>query len=137
MATSTPNFQPITPLTTPRASTRVTVANTGRDGSGVINSFVTAGTAGAVIGKVTARTGVTISAVSTAMVSRLWHQVGGTGTWFLLDELAITTVTPSNTVIGTTFTFAETNIPLGPNDTLGVTQSIAEAMYYTGTQANF
>lgn len=133
-----PNIHPIAPQTPVRKSVSLAAANTARDGSGTINTLVAqGGSAGSLVRQVTARTGVAAGSGSTAMVCRLWLQIGGSGSFFLIDEIALATQTPSNTVAATATAFNLTNIPLGVGDKLFVTQSIAEAVYYTADQGDY
>ncbi len=74
---------------------------------------------------------------STAMVLRLWLRLAGAGNYFLLDEVAMPTATSSTTVVGASAVFNRTNIALGPNDTLSVTQTVAEAVHYSAACASY
>lgn len=126
-----PNTVPIYPGNVAASSVRVAVANTARDGSGTLQVFTPSVVGGAQRSLVSRVGGVSSAAVgvSTPMVARLWR-VTAAGVITLLEELAIVTATPSNTVIGTRFTFLRTNIILEVGEILKVTQSIAEAMDY-------
>lgn len=133
-----PNIHPIAPLTPKRTSVSLATANTARDGTGTITTVVaTAGSNGAVVPSVRARTGVAAGATSTAMVCRLWHQLGGSGSFFLIDEIALTAVSPTGTAAVAATPFNLTNIALAASDKLLVTQSVAEAVYYTADQGDY
>jgi hypothetical protein len=133
-----PNIHPIAPQTPKRTSVLLAAANTARDGTGTINTTVaTAGAQGAVVPSIRARSGVAAGASSSPMVCRLWHQINGTGSFFLIDEIALPLVAPTGTAAVAATPFNLTNIALGAGDKLLVTQSIAEAVVYTADQGDY
>lgn len=129
------NIHPIAPDVGRRVTIAHATANTARDGSGTITALLTAGLRGSVIPAITVRSQAAAGA-NTPMVVRLWHRIAGAGTWFLLDEVALTAVTSSNTAVGASATFPMTNIMLtgqAPGsasgaDTLGITITISESV---------
>jgi hypothetical protein len=135
---ASPNIHPIAPGSLARTSIVVSAANANRDGTTgtYTNVVATAGSNGGVVPEVRAYSAAAVGA-STAMVLRLWHRVAGTGNYFLIDEVAMATVTSSTTAIGATAVFNRTNIPLGPSDTLNVTQTVAEAVHYSAACGNY
>lgn len=128
------NTVPIYPGSVLSAPLNLAVANTARDGSGVLNLLVQANAAataagkGAIVQRINVVSAAAIGA-STAMVCRLWRVSAG-AVITLEDEVALVTATTSNTVVGTRTVFNRTNILLAPGEALKVTQSIAEAVAY-------
>lgn len=111
----------------------VSAANTNRDGTtGAYTTLYTAGANGAIINRVRASHAGAISVASTAMVLRLWHTSGATTV--LIDEVALPSVTPTASVIGSTATFSKTNITMKAADILKVTISVAEAVHFCADQ---
>jgi hypothetical protein len=133
-----PNIHPIAPGSIARTSILVSAANANRDGTTgtYTNVVATAGANGGVVPEVRAQSAAAVGA-STAMVLRLWHRIAGAGNYFLIDEVAMPTATSSTTAVGGLAVFNRTNIPLGPNDTLNVTQTVAEAVHYSAACANY
>lgn len=119
---------------TPKVSSGVLgAANTARDGSGAIVSCYTAGANGAYIKKATFMSSQAAAAASSAMVGRLWVSTDGGTTWNLRQEIALPTVTASNTVIGQaqTITFPD-GLVIPANAIVGATISV-----YAGVQDRF
>lgn len=75
-------------------------ANTARDGSGSIVTGYTAGSEGAYIKRVTFISSQASAAASSAMVGRVFTSIDAGSTWQLRAEVALPTITASNTVIG-------------------------------------
>ena len=95
---------------TPKVGTAVlAAANTARDGSGSIVTGYTAGPNGAYIKRVTFISSQAAVAASSAMVGRVFTSIDAGVTWQLRSEVALPTITSSNTVIGQSqvITFAD------------------------------
>lgn len=108
-------------------------ANTARDGSGSIVTSYTAGTNGAYIKKASFISSQASAAASSAMVGRLWTSIDGGSTWQLRAEVALPTITASNTVIGQsqTITFSD-GLVIPASALVGATISV-----YAGVQDRF
>lgn len=138
-----PNIHPIAPVTPKRFSLSVAVANTNRDGTGTINTLVTAGLNGTVVPRIRARSALAVTTVPTLQVLRLWHRIANAGSWFLIDEVALGAVAATSAIVGQLIDFNLTNILLGggataaTTDLLGVTQHVAEAVHYSGEQGDY
>lgn len=104
----------------------VSVANTLRDGTGTLTALATAGTNGGLFFRVRATHMGAITVASTAMVVRLWVTSGANKV--MIDEAALTSVTPTASVPGSTVTFSKTNISLKAGEVLSVTTSVSEAV---------
>lgn len=90
MANTTPIF-----VGTPKnPQVRISVANTGRDGSGTLGTVVTAGSSGDFYKGVH----VCAEVATTADVVRIFIQDGGSGNNELIKELIIPAITPSTTI---------------------------------------
>lgn len=135
---ASPNIHPIAPGSLARLSITLAAANLNRDGTtgSYANIVATAGANGGVVPEVRAQSAAAVGA-STAMVLRLWHRIAGAGNYFLIDEVAMPTATSSTTAVGALAVFNRTNIPLGPNDNLTVTQTVAEAVHYSAACGNY
>lgn len=94
------NTSPIFELEPRIASVTLSAANTARDGSGTITSLVAGAAEGTRIDRVTFMSAQATAAANSANVGRLWISTDTGSTWFLLDEVAITAVTASNTAVG-------------------------------------
>lgn len=79
---------------------RVAAANTARDGSGSLVTLFTAGTNGSRVEDITFTSAQASAAASSAMVGRVFVSDTGGTNYRLLREIAIVTITASNTVIG-------------------------------------
>lgn len=108
-------------------------ANTARDGSGAIVTCFTAGSEGAYIKRATFISSQASAAASSAMVGRLWTSIDAGSTWQLRAEVALPTITASNTVIGQsqTITFAD-GLVIPASALVGATISV-----YAGVQDRF
>ena len=91
MAASTTPIYPLTPQSVPVA---VGTANTARDGTGTIATIYDPGTDGGRLDRIRLQATVT----TTAGVFRLWQRASAAGTWFLIEEILMTAITPSTTV---------------------------------------
>lgn len=116
------------PGATPGA--RITAANTARDGSGALVTLLTAGVNGTIITRITFTSAQATAAASSAMVGRVFVSDVNGANPRLKAEVAITTVTASNTVIGAT---SSIQFPSGwvlkTGQIVSVTQSV-----YAGAQ---
>lgn len=131
----TPNVQPLAVGTVGYTITTSTVsaANTNRDGTtGTYVTFLTAGSAGALVPRITATHMGASGVASTAMVLRLWRVVGATT--ILESEVALPSATPNTTTIGATVSFPKTNIMLKAGEVLKLTQTVAETVGYIADQ---
>lgn len=108
-------------------------ANTARDGSGSIVTAFTAGSEGAYIKRATFISSQASAAASSAMVGRLFTSIDAGSTWQLRAEVALPTITASNTVIGQsqTITFAD-GLIIPASALVGATISV-----YAGVQDRF
>lgn len=139
-----PNIHPIAPGNVRRVSTSLATANTARDGSGTITTLLTAGDNGSVVPSIRVRS-IEAAGASTPNVARLWHQNAGTGTWYLIDEVAIPTATPSTTVVGAAVVFNLTNIVLSGKvpgsasgaDKLGITVGVSAALAFSADVGDY
>jgi hypothetical protein len=122
--------QPIFSQTPKLGRAVLAAANTARDGSGTIPTAYTAGSNGAYIKKVVFTSAQATAAASSAMVGRVFTSIDAGTTWDLRAEVAITTVTASNTAIGATSTISFTDgLQLTASALIGVTISV-----YAGAQ---
>ncbi len=131
---SAPNIHPIAPGTIQtRNVLALSTANANRDGTtGAYSTLLTAGANGSLVPNLVANSAVAAAATSTLQVLRAWVQKGGSGNWFLIDEVLLPSVTPNTGVLGAAVTFPKVvNYALGPLDKLGVTQTVAEAVHYS------
>lgn len=130
------NTNPIA-VGSPKAGCLVlSAANTNRDGTtGAYSTLFTAGSNGAMINRVRVIHMGAVTVASTAMVCRLWRTVTVPGAANVLeDEVALPSVTPTNSVVGSVVAFSKTNIQLAPGEILKVSQSIAESVGYVADQ---
>lgn len=79
---------------------RITAANTARDGSGTLWPLVTGTTNGTRVDRIIFISAQATAAASAAMVGRVFISDTGGTNWRLYQEVALATLTPSNTVIG-------------------------------------
>lgn len=103
------NISPIFVLTPNLTSATVAAANTARDGSGTLVTLFTAGTNGSRLDFVTFNSAQATAAASSAMVGRIFVTDAAGANPVLLAEVALPTITASNTVIGQTQTIAFNN----------------------------
>lgn len=135
---SNSNIHPMAPDTLRRFSIALATANTNRDGStGTYTDLVTAGLRGSVVPEVRVQHAGAITVLSSIMICRLWHQVAGSGNKFMLDEILLASLTPTNVVLGAAGVFSRINIGLGAGDKLQVTISIAEAIHFSGSVGDY
>lgn len=123
-------FTPPYAQTPQNAVLAVAAANTARDGSGTVNTLLTAGAEGAYIDKISAYSAQASAAAVSAMVIIVWLSIDGGTTWFKRMEGELATKTASNTAVAGSLTFNFTNgwkIPA--NAKVGITQTI-----YAGVQ---
>jgi len=125
------NTQPIAVGTPKNGAIQVSTAQVSRDGTvATLSPLYGAGLNGALIASVRAIHGGPVATLSTAMSLRLWL-VLASGTKTMIDEVLLPAVTPTTLgVPAAAVTFSETNITLGAGDTLSVSQSFAEPVYY-------
>lgn len=124
------NTNPIFTLTPNTAFARAAAANTARDGSGVIITALTAGLNGTRVDRITITSAQATAALNSAMVARIF--VSNTiGTNFrLYREVALSAVTASTTVIGSTQTInIAGGLIISSGQLIGVTISV-----YAGAQ---
>jgi hypothetical protein len=109
---------------------RLAAANTARDGSGVVATGFTAGSSGSRIDKITVTSAQATAAASSGMVVRIFISDTSGTNYRLYKEVALATVTASNTAIGatTTITIAGGEV-LASGQLVGCTISI-----YAGVQ---
>lgn len=139
-----PNIHPIAPGSVRRVSTSHATANLLRDGTGTITPLLTAGDNGSVVPSIRVRSIEAVGA-STPNIARLWHRNAGAGTWYLIDEVALPTATPSQTVVGAAVAFNLTNIVLGGKvpgsaglaDTLGITIGVSAAVAFSADVGDY
>jgi hypothetical protein len=119
---------------TPRTETaELTAANTARDGSGTLATLFTAGTSGSRVDFVTFNSAQATPAASSAMVGRVFVTNTSGLNPVLLSEIALPTITASNTVIGQTQTiFYSNGLLLDSGQQLRVAISV-----YAGVQDKF
>lgn len=110
---------------------RIAAANTASDGSGTLVVIVTAQTDGTRVDGIRFRNSQASNAASSAMVHRVFHDVGGTIR--LIGEIATPAATRSASAIGSTsiYTFDQPLI-LKSGETIKVCQSV-----YAGVQDQF
>jgi hypothetical protein len=108
----------------------IAAANTARDGSGTIVTAFTAGSNGSYIKRVTFTSSQATAAASSAMVVRIWISTDAGTSWTLKTEIAVATVTSSNTVIGSIGLYEPSaGLQIDAGALIGVTQSV-----YAGVQ---
>lgn len=119
--TATPSFFMATPRLT---AVNVASANTAIDGTGVITTLI----AGAANGTRVLEVDVQCAASSAAAVVSLFLSLDGGSTWKLLDQIAVTAATASNTVKANRNIATYTNLLLpSAQAVLGVTTTIAQS----------
>lgn len=135
---------PIAPNVVRKLSGSLATANTARDGTGTITTIITGGANGSIVPAIRVRS-IEAAGVSTPNVVRLWHRPAGAGTWYMIDEVALLTATPSATVVGASAVFATLNIPLtgtvqgvaSAADTLGLTIGASAAVAWTADVVDY
>lgn len=107
------------------SSVRLSAANTARDGSGTIAELYTAPELGAMITKIRFISAQAAPGVSSAMVGRVFISDTSGANWRLYDEIALATVTSSNTVVGqkADINYAD-GLQLKGGQKIGVTKSV-------------
>ena len=127
------NNLPIFVGTPKTVSAEITAANTARDGSGSLVTLFTAGTNGSRVDFITFNSAQDTPAASSAMVGRVFITDTSGNNPVLLSEIALPTITASNTVIGQTQTiFYSNGLLLDAGQQLKVTISV-----YAGVQDKF
>lgn len=100
MANNSPIFVGMTNI----GRTRISGSNTASDGTGTIYTFYTSGLSGSRVDSITFTSAASASAASSAMVGKIFMgDIGGTS-FRIIQEVAISAVTRTNTVIGATQT---------------------------------
>lgn len=94
------NIYPIFTLVPVIGFGRIAAANTARDGSGALVTLLTASTDGTRVESVAFTSAQATAAASSAMVGRLFISDTAGANPRLLQEIAMATITASNTVIG-------------------------------------
>ena len=124
------NNTPIFVGTPKTVTAEITAANTARDGSGALVTLFTAGSNGSRVDFITFNSAQATPAASSAMVGRVFiTNTSGTNP-VLLSEIALPTITASNTAIGQTQTiFYSNGLLLDAGQQLRVTISV-----YAGVQ---
>lgn len=127
------NINPIFVLTPKTVAAEITAANTARDGSGDLVSLFTAGINGSRVDFITFNSAQATAAASSAMVGRVFITDTAGLNPVLLSEIALPTITASNTVIGQTQTiFYSNGLLLDAGQELKVAISV-----YAGVQDKF
>lgn len=103
------NISPIFVLTPKLNTATVAAANTARDGSGSLVTLFSAGSNGSRLDFVTFNSAQATAAASSAMVGRVFVTDTAGANPRLLAEVALPTITASNTAIGQTQTIAFNN----------------------------
>lgn len=103
------NTTPIFVLTPNCATNVIAAANTARDGSGALVTLFTAGSNGSRLDFVTFNSAQATAAASSAMVGRVFITDNAGANPRLLAEVALPTITASNTVVGQTQTVSFNN----------------------------
>tara|TARA_R110000868_G_scaffold168322_1_gene403021 strand:+ start:278 stop:697 length:420 start_codon:yes stop_codon:yes gene_type:complete len=136
------NTAPIFTLTPNCPVVTVAAANTARDGSGTLVTLFTAGADGSRIESITFTSAQATAAVNSAMVGRVFLTDNTGANPRLISEVAISAITASNSVIGSTSTISYSNgliIPTGC--ILKVSQSLyasaADQMHVTARGGNY
>lgn len=96
----TANTVPIFTLTPNTARLRLSAANTARDGSGTIGTAFTAGSNGSRVDRITFTSAQATAAANSAMVGRVFVSDTSGANYRLYQEIVISAVTASNTVVG-------------------------------------
>jgi hypothetical protein len=112
----------------PVATAIPATANTARDGTGTITTVFTAASP---CGSLVEDVRIKATGTTTAGMVRLFYSSDGGTTWRLVDELAVTAITPSGTLASFVGTFAGPHLPLrmgaGGSHRLGISTHNAEA----------
>lgn len=123
-------YQPPFAQTPLNAVLAVAAANTSRDGSGTINTLLTAGSEGAYIDRIVCYNSQASVAASSAMVVVVWISIDGGTTWFKRQEAEVAAKTATNSAVTASQTINFTNgwkIPASA--VVGITQTV-----YAGAQ---
>jgi len=130
MATNNSNQKPIFTNVGQMIPIHVAVANTASDGSGTLNTLVTATTDGTRIDGIQVRNGQTTNGVSSAMVIRVFLTNASGANPRLINEFTLAAATRTATAIGanTVATFSPALV-LASGQILSVVQSV-----YAGVQ---
>ena len=121
-------------IETPRsAAATISTANTARDGSGAMAIVFTAGALGARLERVVVSATGTTAAGSVALFIGNDNSANTTANTNLYAEVAVTAVTPSETVAAFTGSVSESNdsekwpLILGPGQTLRASTTVAQS----------
>lgn len=119
------NTSPIFTLVPNCATSQIAAANVTRDGSGALVTAFTAGTNGSLLSKITFTNSQATAGVSVLKVLRIYVTDTSGANPRLRGEIALPTLTPSNTVIGATalFTFTD-GLVLKSGQLVKVSQSL-------------
>lgn len=119
------NTSPIFTLTPNTPTCAIAVANTARDGSGTLETLFTAGANGSRLDFIKFTSAQLAAAASALRVMRVFVTDTSGNNPRLLEEVLLTAVTPSNTVIGATSTITFTGgLLLASGQIIKVSQSI-------------
>lgn len=135
-------FTPPYAQTPKNAILSVTAANTARDGSGSINTLLTAGAEGAYVDRIVCYSSQATAAAVSAMVVVVWLSIDGGTTWYKKQEAQLATATASITAVAGSVTINFTNgwkIPASA--VVGITQTVyagvQDRMNYIGEYADY
>jgi hypothetical protein len=98
------NTTPIFALTPEVVTCEITAANTARDGSGSLVTLVTAGTDGTRVERIKFTSAQASAAANSLMVCRVFVTDTSGSNARLIEEVVLSAITASNTVIGATST---------------------------------
>ena len=136
------NTTPIFTLTPNCPAVNIAAANTARDGSGTLVTLFTSGTNGSRIESITFTSAQATAAANSAMVGRVFLTDSSGANPRLINEVLISAVTASNTVVGSTSTISYLNGLIIPSGCLiKVSQSIyataADQMHVVARGGNY
>lgn len=119
------NTSPIFTLTPVAATSTIAAANTARDGSGSLVTAFTAGANGSRVDFITFTSSQATAAASAARVQRVFLTDTAGLNPILIQEVAFSAVTASNTAIGATATITFTNgLIINAGQIIRVSQSV-------------
>ena len=120
------NTTPIFTLTPNCPVVEITAANTARDGSGTLVTLFTAGANGSRVESITFTSAQATAALSSAMVGRVFLTDTAGANPRLINEIVLTAVTASATVVGATNTILFSNGLIIPS---GCLIKVAQSVY--------
>lgn len=120
------NTTPIFTLTPNCPVVEIAAANAARDGSGTLVTLFTAGVNGSRIESITFTSAQATAALNSAMVGRVFLTDTAGANPRLINEIVITAVTASNTVVGATNTILFSNGLIIPS---GCILKVAQSVY--------